>query len=28
MLPGEDMEVAVKAQMTRQPASFQDLQAG
>jgi enoyl-CoA hydratase len=28
MLPGEDMEVAVKAQMTRQPASFQDLKAG
>lgn len=28
MLPGEDMDVAVKAQMTRQPAEFQDLKAG
>jgi enoyl-CoA hydratase len=28
MLPGEDMEVAVKAQMARQPAIFQDLKAG
>lgn len=28
MLPGEDMEVAIKAQMTRQPARFQDLKAG
>ena len=28
MLPGEDMEVAVKAQMARQPATFQDLKAG
>ena len=28
MLPGEDMEVAIKAQMTRQPAQFRDLKAG
>ncbi|MFC3711736.1 crotonase/enoyl-CoA hydratase family protein [Sphingoaurantiacus capsulatus] len=28
MLPGEDSQIAITAQMTRQPAQFQDLKAG
>ena len=28
MLPGEDSEIAIRAQMTRQKAEFQNLKAG